>query len=200
MGYVIKPMISGPTPSGTEWKPLLPPTYFLASIIVMVGLDILLPGARVLSFPLTLAGLAPMIVGGALNVAADRAFKRNKTTVKPFEVSTSLVTEGVFRVSRNPMYLGMILILLGIALLLGALYAFRRVCSVRPSHAGALRPGRRANAGGATWSGMATLQRTGSTLVLAAPAADRGHLDLRGIGRKPKLALPHRVRWNRPQR
>jgi protein-S-isoprenylcysteine O-methyltransferase Ste14 len=124
MGYVIKPMISGPTPSGTEWKPLLPPTYFLASIIVMVGLDILLPGARVLSFPLTLAGLAPMIVGGALNVAADRAFKRNKTTVKPFEVSTSLVTEGVFRVSRNPMYLGMILILLGIALLLGALTPF----------------------------------------------------------------------------
>ncbi len=110
-------------------KPLLPPVYFLASVVVMVGLDILAPTRRILSFPWTLVGLAPIVIGGTLNIAADRAFKRHQTTVKPFEVSASLVTDGVFRLSRNPMYLGMVLILLGVALFLGALMPFA-VCVV----------------------------------------------------------------------
>jgi protein-S-isoprenylcysteine O-methyltransferase Ste14 len=52
---------------------------------------------------------------------ADRSLKRHQTTVKPFESSRVLVTEGVFRVSRHPMYLGMILTVAGIAVLLGSL-------------------------------------------------------------------------------
>jgi protein-S-isoprenylcysteine O-methyltransferase Ste14 len=60
----------------------------------------------------------------ALNLAADRAFKRHRTTVKPFEVPTSLMTEGVFALSRNPMYLGMVLVLFGLALFLGTLTPF----------------------------------------------------------------------------
>lgn len=40
--------------------------------------------------------------------------------MKPFEESSALVTGGVFRVTRNPMYLGMALIVLGAALLLGS--------------------------------------------------------------------------------
>lgn len=40
--------------------------------------------------------------------------------MKPFEESSALVTGGVFRVARNPMYLGMALIVLGAALLLGS--------------------------------------------------------------------------------
>ena len=45
------------------------------------------------------------------NLLADRAFKKRDPTVKPFEESTALLTTGVFRVSRNPMYLGFGLIL-----------------------------------------------------------------------------------------
>jgi len=108
----------------TSSKPLLPPVYFLASLIVTIGLDMLLPGARILSFPWTMGGLIPLAAGAALDLAASRALKRHQTTIKPFEVSTSLVTEGVFGVSRNPIYLGMILILIGVALLLGALTPF----------------------------------------------------------------------------
>lgn len=62
----------------------------------------------------------PLIFGVALNISADRMFKQHKTTVKPFEESTSLVTDGVFRFSRNPMYLGMVLILSGVVLLAGS--------------------------------------------------------------------------------
>jgi protein-S-isoprenylcysteine O-methyltransferase Ste14 len=56
-----------------------------------------------------------------LNLAADRSFKKNKTTVKPLEETTALITDGVFRISRHPMYLGFVLILLGVAALMGSL-------------------------------------------------------------------------------
>ena len=47
-------------------KPLLPPAYFLIiAICAMLGSHILLPLLRVLSFPWTLAGLAPALVGAA---------------------------------------------------------------------------------------------------------------------------------------
>ncbi len=55
---------------------------------------------------------------------ADQKFKKHGTTVKPFEVSTALVTDGVFSISRHPMYLGMTLILLGIGVLLGSATPF----------------------------------------------------------------------------
>jgi protein-S-isoprenylcysteine O-methyltransferase Ste14 len=44
-----------------------------------------------------------------------------KTTVKPFQESNTLVTGGVYSFSRHPMYLGFVLVLIGIAILLGAL-------------------------------------------------------------------------------
>ncbi|MGO9700690.1 MAG: methyltransferase family protein [Xanthobacteraceae bacterium] len=105
-------------------KPLLPPVYFLAGICGMLALHFLLPVHQVLLFPWTLAGIIPAIIGATLNLLADRAFKRHRTTVKPFEVPTSLMTDGVFALSRNPMYLGMVLILFGLALFLGTLSPF----------------------------------------------------------------------------
>jgi protein-S-isoprenylcysteine O-methyltransferase Ste14 len=50
-----------------------------------------------------------------------RDFERAGTTMKPFEDSTTLVTTGAYRLSRNPMYLGMAAVLAGIGLLLGSL-------------------------------------------------------------------------------
>jgi protein-S-isoprenylcysteine O-methyltransferase Ste14 len=48
-------------------------------------------------------------------------FKQKKTTVKPYENPTELLTSGPFRISRHPMYLGMVAVLLGEAILLGSL-------------------------------------------------------------------------------
>jgi protein-S-isoprenylcysteine O-methyltransferase Ste14 len=102
----------------------LPPIYLFASLAGMVLLQFFLPVYQLIHYPWNAAGLIPLLLGMTINIVADRAFKRTGTTVKPFEVSTTLVTSGVFRLSRNPMYLGMVMILTGAALLLGALSPF----------------------------------------------------------------------------
>ena len=101
-----------------------PPVYLFLSIAIMLLLHFLLSKTRVLPFPWNLFGIIPLVLGIVLNLVADRSFKKNKTTVKPLEESTALITDGVFHFSRHPMYLGFVLILLGIASLLGSLTSY----------------------------------------------------------------------------
>ncbi|MDF7824413.1 isoprenylcysteine carboxylmethyltransferase family protein [Pontiellaceae bacterium B12227] len=101
-------------------KKILPPTYLLATIVIMTVLHFLLPLRNPISFPWRLLALAPLAAGIILNLLADRAFRIHGTSVKPFERSSTLVTAGVFRISRHPMYLGMLLMVTGIAVLLGS--------------------------------------------------------------------------------
>jgi len=105
-------------------KTLLPPAYFVVALVLMLLLHFVLPLQQVIAFPWCLFGLIPLTVGAALNLLADRAFKKEGTTVKPFEESKALVTNGVFRISRNPMYLGMAAVLFGTAVLLGSATPF----------------------------------------------------------------------------
>jgi protein-S-isoprenylcysteine O-methyltransferase Ste14 len=100
-------------------KKTLPPTYFFLALVAMPVLHFVWPLRRYWDFPISLAGLLPLMCGIALNVVADRQFKHHKTTVKPFEKSSALVTGFPFSLCRNPMYLGITLMLLGIALLFG---------------------------------------------------------------------------------
>ena len=64
--------------------------------------------------------LIPMILGSIILVWSVISFRIQKTTVNPFtpEKSSSLVTNGVYRITRNPMYLGFVLISISIALYL----------------------------------------------------------------------------------
>lgn len=102
----------------------LPPMYLFTALAGMVLLQFFLPVYQLIPYPWNAAGIIPLSLGMVLNIIADRAFKKTGTTIKPFEVSTTLVTSGVFRYSRNPMYLGMVLILTGAAILLGVLSPF----------------------------------------------------------------------------
>ena len=99
----------------------MPPTYFLLSIAVMVALHYLFPLKRLVPYPLSLFSCIPLVVGVALNIIADRVFKKHETIVKPFEESAALITTGVHRICRHPMYLGMVLILTGLSGLMGSL-------------------------------------------------------------------------------
>lgn len=67
------------------------------------------------------AGVALIAAGAAVCLAGVVAFRRARTTVDPTrpEKASSLVRDGVYRFTRNPMYLGFFLLLGGLALLLG---------------------------------------------------------------------------------
>jgi protein-S-isoprenylcysteine O-methyltransferase Ste14 len=105
-------------------KRVLPPTYLWAAMIVMVALHFVFPAKRIIPFPWDLLGLIPLALGIAINIVADKAFREAKTTVKPFQESAALITGGVYRISRHPMYLGFVLVLIGLAVLLGSLMPF----------------------------------------------------------------------------
>jgi protein-S-isoprenylcysteine O-methyltransferase Ste14 len=87
----------------------------------MLALHFLVPVAWIIPPFWNLTGLILIVSGLILNLSANKAFHQAHTTVKPFEESSSLATNGVFRISRNPMYLGFVLILIGIAVLLRSL-------------------------------------------------------------------------------
>ncbi len=75
--------------------------------------------ARIVAF------VALALVGGAIAGTGNREFWRAKTTANPFkpQSASALVTSGVFRFTRNPMYLGVTIVLLGWAAYLCSAWA-----------------------------------------------------------------------------
>ena len=100
---------------------ILPPTYLLIAMMAMLALHFLFPIAWIVPPLWNLLGLVFLVAGVIINLIADKAFHQAGTTVKPFEESSNLITDGIFQISRNPMYLGFVLILTGIAILLRSL-------------------------------------------------------------------------------
>ena len=100
---------------------ILPPVWFLAAIVLMAALHWLAPLYRWHSEALRSLGGALVVGALALTVAGARLFARRGTAIRPFEESSVLVTSGPYRFTRNPMYVGLIAMLIGLALLLESL-------------------------------------------------------------------------------
>ena len=103
---------------------ILPPTYFLISLALIISLHFIFPIKKIIFPPYNWLGIFLIIFGGAINLWTDDIFKKEKTTVKPYNSPSALITYGPFRLSRHPMYLGMTAILFGISFLLGSLMPF----------------------------------------------------------------------------
>ena len=88
--------------------------------MVMAALHIAVPGPRILALPWNLPGIGLVMLGIGLHTAAFRLFKNRGTTLATLDVPRAPVTEGPFRISRNPMYLAGVLILTGWALVMGS--------------------------------------------------------------------------------
>src|SRR5258705_1549469 len=99
----------------------IPPAWLLISLIVMAGLHFSLPVARIIEVPWSYLGAALIVIGVVISAAGAGTFRRAGTPVKPFERSTALVTHGIYRFTRNPMYLGLLLVLIGSAIAFGTL-------------------------------------------------------------------------------
>ena len=83
------------------------------------ALGFILPHRNMLALALLLAGLSVAISGAT-------AFRRARTTINPLkpETASALVVSGIYQYTRNPMYLGLILALLGWVLFLSNALAF----------------------------------------------------------------------------
>ena len=59
--------------------------------------------------------LALLVVGQSISVGGMRSFRKAKTTMNPFKpgAASALVSDGVYRFTRNPMYVGLLITLLG---------------------------------------------------------------------------------------
>ena len=101
------------------WPRDLPPVWLRGSLLAMVALHVWLPGPRWLWPPWTWGGLAFVVSGGWLTLGSALRFRRVGTGVRPFSAASSLVRGGAYRWTRNPMYLGMVAFLVGIAGCLG---------------------------------------------------------------------------------
>lgn len=103
---------------------LIPPNLTLICLAAMAPLRLFAPGVMLIETPAAWIGAAPLVAGLALLLGGAGRFRRLGTNIKTFNEPGVLVTEGLFRWTRNPMYLGFLLSLLGVAILLGAATAF----------------------------------------------------------------------------
>lgn len=100
-----------------------PPLIFLAGLAVGFGLEALLPGSSLPGAVRWVLGGLCFVVGLVFAASFNTAFARKGTAVEPWKPTTAIVTDGPFRITRNPAYLAMALMYVGIALLGDALWA-----------------------------------------------------------------------------
>jgi protein-S-isoprenylcysteine O-methyltransferase Ste14 len=112
-------MSDGRAPADTPGVIAPPPLIALATLVIGVAGDWLLPLnalASVLNWPARIGiGAVLLLGGGVLVVVGEQAFKQVGTNVKPWRPSLALATTGIYAHLRNPMYVGAILILTGLA-------------------------------------------------------------------------------------
>ena len=99
-----------------------PPLIYLAGLAVGFGLEALLPGSSVPDALAWILGGVLLLAGLALLFTFERAFTRKKTPANPWRPTTAIASEGPYRLTRNPAYLGMSLVYIGIALCSQALW------------------------------------------------------------------------------
>ena len=91
----------------------IPPVYFLAALLFMTLLAYLMPIAHLVYVPLRIFGGVIIFAGLVITATGAWTFNRADTPIRPFEQATTLVASGIYRYTRNPMYLGMMIMLTG---------------------------------------------------------------------------------------
>jgi len=107
--------MSAPAPDRPNVR-IIPPLVYLTGLVAGLLASVWWPShvaPRAVAW--TLGGIVALS-GAALSIAAARLFRRRGTTVRPDRASSALVIDGPFRLTRNPMYVGLALFYLGIAL------------------------------------------------------------------------------------
>ncbi len=121
MDYLAEPGAAAKTDTSGIRVP--PPLYYVAGFAVGVALELIVATTWP-PFGVRLA--ATLLAGGAwlaLDGAAMALFRRAGTSMVPMNPTTVLVTSGPYRLTRNPMYLGMACLYVALAFALGIVWA-----------------------------------------------------------------------------
>ncbi len=97
----------------------LPPTIAKICLVAFGAVGLL--GDRVINYPVSFIGIPCILAGVYLNWNAAKTFRQNGINILPNSKTIALTRSGVFRYSRNPMYLGIFLALLGVGFLIGSI-------------------------------------------------------------------------------
>jgi protein-S-isoprenylcysteine O-methyltransferase Ste14 len=95
----------------------IPPTYLFISIIIIATVYFLFPSYELIKYPFNLIGIIFILFGGMMSGKSAKTLKKHGAPMNLEKKSTTVVQEGFFSYSRNPMYLGMILLLVGLSIL-----------------------------------------------------------------------------------
>lgn len=101
-------------------RKIIPPVYLLMTLILMWLMHYFFPGYQFTHEPVAYAGILAVLLGITVAAISAGKFRKVGTGIEPFTAATTLVTSGFYHYSRNPMYLGMLLMLSGVAFLLGS--------------------------------------------------------------------------------
>jgi protein-S-isoprenylcysteine O-methyltransferase Ste14 len=93
-------------------------------LAVVFGSHYLMPIRALIEPPLNYLGLLLVLAGVLLDVRAASLFRERETSFKLQGGAATMITDGPFGFSRNPIYLGIMTVLLGLAIFLGSLTAF----------------------------------------------------------------------------
>jgi protein-S-isoprenylcysteine O-methyltransferase Ste14 len=102
-----------------------PPLVAVCAAIIMWGISRLAPQIAMPSGIRLAVSLAIVVTGVACAATGALTFRRARTTLNPHtpEETSSLVSTGIYRVTRNPMYLGLLRVLVGWAAFLSSAWA-----------------------------------------------------------------------------
>jgi protein-S-isoprenylcysteine O-methyltransferase Ste14 len=100
--------------------PIAPPLLFVLPIVASLVLEWLVPTSFVHGAFRWILGALFFVAGVALNVIGFVTQKRAGTDPIPFNPSTRIVAHGLYRFTRNPMYIGFALCALGLAILVNS--------------------------------------------------------------------------------
>lgn len=103
---------------------IYPLFYLLLALVSSYCLNRYVPVSEIVPEMIRYLGAIPGLAAVWIVVQSARLFQKQETTVMPYERSSALVTDGFYEHSRNPMYLAMLLLLVGVAWLLGSITAF----------------------------------------------------------------------------
>jgi len=100
-----------------------PPVIYVVGFLLGVALEAAFPISGLPSTLALVAGLIGVAFWLALDGSAMMLFLRARTSMVPMKPTTALVTSGPYRVTRNPMYVGMAFLYAGLALAFGVIWS-----------------------------------------------------------------------------